>query len=150
MKKSLIALALLLTSTSLAHAADIEISNGWVKPSMPGKNLTAAFFDLKNNSGKTKVLRSVQASEGVAEIHNTIEENGVMKMRHMDSVELPAGGSVSFKPRAKHIMLMELPQPLKEGDKVLLTLQFDGNESEKITLPVMAEAAPAESEHSHH
>ena len=154
MKKYLIAIALLFFSATqtIAAGTNFEAVNGWVKPSMPGKNLTAAFFDLKNNSEKARVLRSVQSSLGVAEMHNTIEENGVMKMRHMDSVELPAGETVSFKPKAKHIMLVELPKPLKEGDEVTLTLQFDGDETLSVTMPVAA-AAPlpvTQPEHPHH
>jgi periplasmic copper chaperone A len=140
MKKYLIAIALIFSSATHAIAAEtaFEITNGWVKPSMPGKNLTAAFFELKNNSTKVRELRAARSSIGVAELHNTVEENGVMKMRHMDLVELPAGETTLFKPKAKHIMLMKLPAPLKEGDEVVLTLEFDGNEKMDITLPVKA------------
>jgi copper(I)-binding protein len=54
-------------------------------------------------------------------------EGGVMRMRQLaDGLEIPAGGEVTLKPGSYHVMLMDLKQPLKAGDKVPLTLTFKG------------------------
>ena len=154
MKKSLLFLAFTLLFIQPVLAADpaLEISNGWVKPTLGGKDLTAAFFDVKNTGTKARVLKALSSDTGTAEMHNTIEEKGIMKMRHLDAVEIKPGETVSFKPRAKHIMLTNLKAPLKEGDKVKFTFQFDGGEEISQIFPVTApkmEAAPQE-EHHHH
>ena len=57
-----------------------------------------------------------------AELHNTTMEEGVMKMRPVGRIELPAGKPVKLAPGGLHVMLIDLKQPLKPGDKVPLTL----------------------------
>jgi copper(I)-binding protein len=59
------------------------------------------------------------------ELHKTVMENGVMKMQPQESVEVPAHNKVEFKPGSLHIMLVNLKQDLKPGDRLELTLQFD-------------------------
>jgi copper(I)-binding protein len=155
MKKFALALVLCLFAIPNAKACDttFEIRNAWVKPTMEGKNITAAFLDLKNTSDKPRKLTAVSSPAGVAEMHNTIMDNGVMKMRQMEFVEIPAGKTVNFKPKAMHIMLVDLKKPLKEGDKVKLSFYFDNDETANITLPVSAAPATGKSEpeeHLHH
>jgi periplasmic copper chaperone A len=48
-----------------------------------------------------------------------------MKMRPLDGVEVPAGGTAEFSPGADHIMLIGLKAPLKAGDRFALTLRFE-------------------------
>lgn len=154
MKKILIALAFLAYTTNQALACDLtfEVTNAWAKPTIAGKNLTAAFFDLKNTGDKPIKLEQVSMPNGIAEIHNTVEENGVSKMRQMEFVEIPAGQTINFKPRAMHIMLTNIKKPLNEGEKVKLSLHFDNDETITITIPVSAKVVEGKIEpgHSHH
>lgn len=140
MKHLVITIALLIASINpvLAEDAIFEVSKGWVKPTMPGKDLTAAFFELKNNTEKDSKLVAVESSIGTAEMHNTIEEYGVFKMRHMDFVELPANQTTVFRPRAKHIMLMNLPRKLKSGEEVTLVLHFENKSKLEVIFPVLS------------
>lgn len=59
---------------------------------------------------------------------------GMMQMREVDAIEVPAGGSVGLKPGGYHVMLLELAEPLTEGTMVPLTLRFEGFD------PVVVEA----------
>jgi copper(I)-binding protein len=61
----------------------------------------------------------------VTEIHNHIMEGNVAKMRRVDSIPVPDGGSVTLQPGGYHIMLMDLKGPLKAGDTVKLKLKFE-------------------------
>jgi copper(I)-binding protein len=153
MKKLIAAVILLLSFSASAAEKDLVLTNCWAKPTLEGKNLTAAFFDLKNNGKKETKFNSVKSSVGTAEIHNMVEENGVMQMRHMNSVTIPAGKAVSFKPKQMHVMLMQLDKPLKEGDKVDLTLSFENGDSIKsscpVKNPVVSENHEDHSGHSH-
>ena len=80
-------------------------------------------------------------------------DNGVMKMRAMSRLDLPAGKAVTLKPGSYHIMLMDLKQPLKKGDSVPLTLKVEGKDKKLSTLEVKAEVreltAPPVMDHKH-
>ncbi len=74
----------------------------------------------------------------VVEIHEMKQEGGVMKMNAVDRVALPAGKTVELRPGGFHVMLMDLAQPLKEGDTVPLTLTFEDKAGKKQTVEVKA------------
>jgi hypothetical protein len=72
------------------------------------------------------VLRSASGSVAASvELHMSQMDNGVMKMQPQEMVEVPAQNKVEFKPGGLHIMLVNLKQDLKSGDRFELTLQFD-------------------------
>ena len=86
---------------------------------------------------------------GRVEVHMTIMEDGVMRMRHMeDGIEVPAGGMAELKPGGFHVMLMGLTQPLAEGESFPLTLIFD--EAGEVTVDVPVRAAGAMDAGMHH
>jgi copper(I)-binding protein len=76
---------------------------------------------------------------------------GAMKMRAMPALELPAGKAVELKPGGYHVMLMDLKQPLKNGESVPLTLVVEGKDGKRETLElkVPVKAAGAAAEHKH-
>ena len=80
-----------------------------------------------SNTGK-QADRLVAASVDVAdhaELHTHLNDNGVMKMRQIPDIPVEAGATVKLQPGGLHIMLMDLKQPLKEGDKIPMTLRFE-------------------------
>jgi len=62
---------------------------------------------------------------GEAQLHTTITDNGVMKMRPVSAIDLKPGASVTLKPGGMHVMLMDLKQPLKNGDSFPIALTFE-------------------------
>lgn len=76
------------------------------------------------------------------ELHETIEEDGVAKMRpRPEGFTLPAHGRIHLKPGGAHIMLMRLKHPLIEGDHIEITLVFDNNKKIDLNVPVRAAGA---------
>jgi copper(I)-binding protein len=67
-------------------------------------------------------------------------EDGVMKMRAVDALPLPAGQAVALKPGSYHVMLMGLKQPIKAGETVPLTLTIEGDDKLRSTVEVKAQA----------
>ena len=61
-----------------------------------------------------------------------------MKMRAIDSLALPAGKTVELRPGGYHVMLMDLAQPLKEGDSVPVMLTFADKSGRRTTQEVKA------------
>ncbi len=103
----------------------------------------AAFFTILN--GTDKPVRLASAASDVAatvELHETINEGGVMKMvPQPEGFEIPAGGIVELAPGGKHVMFIGLAQPLAEGDAFSVTLNFDDGQSMDVTVPVVAMTA---------
>lgn len=142
MKRLLCAIALGLACIGSAQADDvtvndITISNPWARAT-PGKAPNGAGYVVLKNAGDAD--RIVGASSNVSsrtELHAHLAENGIMRMRKMETVELPQGGEVVFKPHGKHIMFIGLNGPLKEGQSVHLTLTLEKAGDVMIEMPVM-------------
>jgi copper(I)-binding protein len=79
---------------------------------------------------------------GAIELHETVDDNGVMKMEpHPEGFEIPPGGTLELKPGGKHVMLLGLVKPLAVGDSIDLTLNFEGSDPMTLTVPVVDMAA---------
>jgi copper(I)-binding protein len=71
---------------------------------------------------------------GRVEMHVTVREGDVMKMREVKGFDIPASGSFELKPGGAHLMLMELRRPIKKGDKVPVTLKLEKGGELKVEL----------------
>jgi copper(I)-binding protein len=85
------------------------------------------YLKLLNEGSAPDALLSVESQVAEAvEMHETkLDENDVMTMSPVSSIEVPAGSSVSLEPGGKHIMLINLQQGLTPGEKISLTLNFE-------------------------
>ncbi len=129
-------LAILLAGLSFAQP-HIIVKDAWVREVPPVSTMSAAFFKLLNTGDEDDYLVGVKSNVSeVAEIHTTIMEDGMMKMRMLKEVKVPAGGSVEFKPMGKHVMLIDLKKPLRAGEKVKLTLIFKKSGEVVVNAPV--------------
>lgn len=138
-------------------AQNVNISNPWVRSTVAGQGATGAFMELTaaENAALVGVSSSIAA---VAEVHEMTMDNGIMKMRAMTRLDLPAGKAVALKPGSYHIMLMELKQPLKKGESVPLILKIETRDKKIFTLETSAEvrdaagsgAAATSDAHQHH
>ncbi|MDZ4721360.1 MAG: copper chaperone PCu(A)C [Roseiflexaceae bacterium] len=113
----------------------LQISDVWVRPAqvMAGdmamdmsSAISGAYMTIKNTGGTADTLLMVQGDIAAAlELHSMTETNGVMQMRPVERVEIPANGEVQLTPGGMHVMLIGLKQDLKPGDSIPLTLQFE-------------------------
>ena len=104
----------------------IMVAHPWVRATPPRAKNGAAYLKVTNH-GKTveKIISASTPVANKAEIHTHLNEAGVMKMRHVPSLDIPAGGSMTFAPGGHHVMLIGLKKTLKVGDKVAITLVFE-------------------------
>ena len=116
-----------------ALAGEIVVVDPYVRMVPQGVPTTAAFMLIKN-TGNTdrKLLRVDSSAAKTVELHNHINDNGVMKMRQVRELEIKAKGQTELKPGSYHVMMIDLRQALQEGEKVPLTLSFDDGSSEKV------------------
>ncbi|HTY03857.1 MAG TPA: copper chaperone PCu(A)C [Rhodocyclaceae bacterium] len=153
------ALATLAATFSLgafaAGAADgITVVDPYVRLAPPNAQATGAFMVLKNGGDKdVKVIKAENSASKITELHNHVNDNGVMKMRQVPAIDIKAKGEAVLQPGGLHVMLIDLKAPLKEGDKVAITLGFDDGSTKQVEAPVrpiMPAPMPAmDHEHMH-
>jgi copper(I)-binding protein len=149
MKSRLVVTALVFTLAPLAAMAQVSVKDAWVRGTVPGQKATGAFMQITSNSD-TSLVSVTSPVAKVVEIHTMTQDGGVMKMRAVDAIPVPAGKPVELSPGGYHVMLMDLGQPLKDGDKVPLTLTFTDKAGKKSTQDVTATVRPlASAQHKH-
>lgn len=108
----------------LAAVADdlIRISHAWASATVPGQQVGAAYMVLQSpiDASLTEVVSPMADS---VEIHKMTMNNGVMEMRMLEMLPLPAGKAVKLEPGGFHLMLFDLKKPLKTGEALDLTLR---------------------------
>ena len=139
-------LLLLATLGATASWAQVKVDNAWARATVQGQKATGAFMTLTAPQATRLVAVSTPVA-GVAEIHEMKMDAGVMKMRAMTALELPAKQAVELKPGSYHLMLMDLKAPLAKDGSVALTLTFrdaKGAESkQQVTVPVTTGMPPS-------
>ena len=118
--------------------AGITVKGSFSRPSPTIGGTGAAFMTIVNNGRDTDRLVSAGCPVAkVVELHETTNEDGVMRMQpRPEGFEIPAGGQLELKPGGKHVMLMGLTAPLKAGDKIEITLNFERAGPVKVEVPV--------------
>ncbi len=158
-KPTLLAIALLLSGSVAASAADtragdLVISQPWSRATPGGAKVAGGYLTIENKGAAADRLIGGSADiAGKFEIHEMAMDNGVMKMRALDKgIAIDAGKTVKFAPGGYHLMLEDLKGPLKQGDKVPVTLQFEKAGKVSISLDVQGVGAqtPGDGGHSGH
>ena len=149
MNKLLSGLALasaLLISTGLAahdyKLGDIVVDHPWARASIGAAKAGAAYVMLQNLGSEPD--RLIAAETGVAkraELHTHTMQDGVMKMRKLEAIEVAPGEPTLLSPGGLHIMLMGLKVPLVEGETFSLTLTFE--KAGPIEIEVVIDSATA-------
>lgn len=114
----------------------IVISSARVLPPFPGRDTAAGYFSITNHGKVDDKLVSVTSPiSGAVEIHNHIEEEGVMKMRQVDGITLKAGETVELKPGSYHLMMFKANLAEDQSD-VSLTLNYENAPSVTMIVPI--------------
>jgi copper(I)-binding protein len=132
---------------ALAQSSTIEIGNPWARPPIGQARNAAAYMTVTNRGSEPD--RLLGASTSVArktELHATIREGEVMRMREVQNIELKPGAQVQFAPGGLHVMLMDV-QRLKAGESFTLTLQFEKAGKQDVTVAVRS--GPTQGGHQH-
>lgn len=121
-----------------AHAqSSIVVDNAWARATVPGQSVGAVYFEIRS-AGPASLIGASTPIARRAEMHSMSNEGGVMKMRALSRVELPAGQTVTLGPNGNHIMLLDLKHPLQAGATVPLVLIVE-QKGKKKEIQVQAE-----------
>ena len=135
--------ALFLAMTvSLAAQAQVTVKDAWVRATVAQQKATGAFMQLQS-AQDAKLISAQSPVAGVVEVHEMAMDGGVMKMRAVPSLALPAGKAVELKPGGYHVMLMDLKGQVKDGDTVPVTLVVEGKDGKRQSTRHRCAAWPA-------
>ena len=124
LKPLVIAGCLLISGGAAAQTGQIEVKDAWARAT-PGKAENgAAYLTIETPAADKLVAVSSPAAKKTG-LHTMTTEGGIMKMRPLDRIEVPANQPVTLKPGGIHIMLQGLNEPLQAGKSFPLTLTFE-------------------------
>jgi len=114
--------------------AMLSFEGAWIRPAPPGATSMAAYFELRNSSDRDIIIEESDSEAfEVTMIHNTIVEDGIASMQHMDSLLIPANGKATLEPLGMHMMLIKPKQELKLGDQAeIILIDQDGQQYTKM------------------
>jgi len=134
-------------------AAELDISQSWVREAPPNARVMAGYMNIRNAGPTTvQVIAVSSPSFTRAELHRTVVEEGVARMEPVGQLEIAAGSSVSLEPGGLHLMLIEPQQVLQEGDSVTLVIHRADGMCMTVQAPVQRNTSTgdAHSQHHHH
>jgi len=137
-------------SAVLGHShekGDIQVRHPWSRATPPGAKVGAGYMEIRNNGAQPdRLLSASTAAAKRVEIHVTERDGEVMKMREVKTLTIPARERFTLRPGGAHLMLVDLAQPLKKGDRLAMTLRFERAGE----LQVELEVQELGSRHPHH
>jgi len=139
--RTMIAALTVALGIGFSHAqssGSISIDKPFSRATPGGAKVGAGYMTITNKGAAADRLVSASSpAAGKVEIHEMTMQDGIMKMRELPSgLPIEAGKSASLAPGGYHIMLMDLKAPLKQGDKVPVTLNFEKAGKIDVTLDV--------------
>jgi len=150
-----IGLIMSLTSLTMAQdwenewqVGDMHVSQAWARSA----GATVAVYVLVHNHGDTAGALTGVATvdDGLARLHSTAQDGGVMRMRPVDAIPIAGEGVLAMAPGGIHIMVTGLSAPPAVGETLRLRLQFDVGSAITVQVPVLApDATGTSGSHSH-
>ena len=110
--------------SGMAADVGVTVPDAWARASAGAATTGAVYVTLKGGAQPDQLIAASTPVAATADVHETINDNGVMKMRPVRSVSIPAHVNLMFTPGGSHIMLAGLKQPLMAGQSFPLTLTF--------------------------
>ncbi|MBV8538585.1 MAG: copper chaperone PCu(A)C [Alphaproteobacteria bacterium] len=145
-----LALTVVLWTMPAVQAAPsaIEVTGAWARSTPPGAKSAAAYLTVVNTGQDAdRLVAASTPVAGTADVHRTTNDNGVMKMRPAGPLDVKPGTPVVLSPGGLHVMMMDLKQPLADGQDFPLTLVFEKAGKVQVSVHVQKTAPAASTSH---
>ncbi|KMY86142.1 Copper metallochaperone [Candidatus Paraburkholderia calva] len=117
---------------AVSHAVTLEVHDCWVR-AMPPRLPSSGYFTLSNNGPQPVTLTAARSPAfGMTMMHKSENKGSTATMEMVSSINVPAHGTLEFKPKSYHLMMEQPPKPLQVGSTIPLQLTF----SDKSTVDV--------------
>lgn len=125
------------TPVTAPAVAGLVVSDAWVRQVPPAARMTAGYLRVHNPGPAPLEIVGVESPQfGSIELHGTVMEDGVARMRHQDTVVIAPGETVSFEPGGLHLMLMQPVNGVPSSGAVDLTLVLADGGRIEVVAPV--------------
>jgi protein SCO1/2 len=115
----------------------VAVMNAWVREPIVESDIHAGYFTLFNMSDSQLVLQTIESQAyAKVEIHEMKHVNGLMKMKEVEELSIPANSKVTLAPRGMHLMLIKPNQEIKSGGQVKLKLIFNNGKTQDLVMPI--------------
>jgi len=132
------------TQAQAQTAGNLTFERPWARPTARSAPNGAVYLTIANTgSAPDRLVRAQAEVSARTELHTHLNEGGVMRMRPVAAIDIPAGGSAELKPGGLHVMLLGLKSPLVAGTRFPLTLTFERSAPMTVTVTVQRDAVPA-------
>jgi copper(I)-binding protein len=124
-------------------AGDLVITQTWSRATPGGAKIGGAFLTIENKGAVAdRLIGGTGDVSPRVEVHEMAMSNGVMTMRPLDKgLVIEPGKTVKLAPGGYHLMMFDLKEPLKQGDKVPITLEFERAGKVKLSFDVQGVGA---------
>jgi len=121
--------AILFATLALAHSyekGELQIRHPWARATPPGTTVGVGYFEIRN-TGKApdRLLSATSPAARQVEMHISEHAGEVARMRQLRAFEVPARERLTLEPNGAHLMLVDLVQPLKKGERFPMKLRFE-------------------------
>lgn len=142
----LAALTALACGQALAHdykVGTLQIVHPWARATPKGASVGGGFMTITNTGSEPdRLIGGSAAVAGRFEVHEMSMDNGVMRMRPLkNGLEIKPGQTVELKPGSFHVMMMDLKNPIKEGERIKGTLVFEKAGTVEVEYAIVAVGA---------
>ena len=128
--------------------SQVSVENPWARPTPPSAKLGAGYLTVVNAGAADRLVGAASPAAARVEMHVTMRDGEIMRMREVKEFSLPANGRLELKPAGAHLMFVELKRPFKQGEKIPVTLKFERAGEMKVELRVSRQApAPEHQKH---
>jgi len=117
----------------------VAVMNAWVREAHPSAPVNAGYMTLVNvGEQDLELVRVESAAFETIEIHEMVPVDGMMRMREVGDLVIPARGQIALEPGGKHLMLRGPHSHLKTGDTIDMTLTFESGRQQTVAVQVAA------------
>lgn len=132
-----LALILLLIFSPIA-LAELDIRDPWIKNLPPSVPVRAGYMTIHNPQTKTVSIVSLRSDAFASvEIHQTIEQDGMMRMEQVPSLKIESNSSVQLAPGGLHLMMMNPSEPTQPGDLLEIVIVLDDGSEQRVEMQVI-------------
>lgn len=118
--------ALLLSLASIGHGAGdaLQLSGAWIRETPPNRSVAAGYLTLANPSDTDRMLIGAHSPDARVEVHEMRHEDGMMRMRRLESLAIPAGEEITLAPGGTHLMLFDV-DATRAGTEIEIEFRFE-------------------------
>lgn len=104
--------------------AGVAVRDAWARPTIGASHEGVVYLTVTDHGAADRLLGASTPVAGQATLHETRAQGGVMRMRDVAALPVPAGGTLVLRPGGDHVMLTDMRRHLAAGDTFPLTLRF--------------------------